>query len=279
MYKSNIYVSPTSSSSVIRSFDDNNASVSGWVAIHSGYIIAPFTGNFRFVGCGDDALVIRFNQKLVFDYGYYSLSLGKKISGPADCNEIATANQGRRILPEKGLYTDKLEVYYPNAFGEHGVAKGLPVSVKMGSVYPIEILYADVEGGQFALALFIERLDSNGKPLKTNPEKLPLFRTTSELPKHMGSSDFPDFDEDSPIWRVVDSQGRPIPLRADLSTNQQKSDPNPKKNVSATRQGNVTTSRGSSTTKTVSGNKPESSPSKTIQTPFGTAQRPVEDEE
>lgn len=279
LYKSNIYVSPTSSSSVIRSFNDNNASVSGWVAIHSGYVVAPFTGNFRFVGCGDDALVIRFNQKLVFDYGYYSLSLGKKISGPSDCNEIATANQGRRLLPEKGVYTDKLEVYYPNAFGKHGVAKGLPISVKMGSVYPIEILYADVEGGQFALALFVERLDSNGKPLKNNPEKLPLFCTSSELPKYIENNDFPDFDKDSPIWRIVDSQGKPIPLRIDEAADKQKSDPNPKKTVSATKQGNATTSRGASTTKTSSGNKPESSSSRIIQTPFGSTQRPVEGEE
>ena len=310
-YSSLFFLENTPSTTMMNRFNDENASAFGWFSIHSGYVIAPFTGQFRFVGCGDDALVVRFNQRLVLDYGFSSLSLGKDLSGPEDCVDPNTT--GRRLLSEKGLYSDKLEVYFPDSFNKHGVAKGLPINVTKGKVYPIEILSSDAGGNYFSIALFVERLDSNGKPLNENPARLPLFRTSSKTPHHPSTVYLPDFDENSPIWKVVDSKGKPIPLRTDLVADvdniifspmaqgllgmkqtsfgssvssqgppisaQQKSDPNPKKTISTTKQDNVTTSRELSTTKTSSGNKPESSSSRIIQTPFGSTQRPVEDEE
>ena len=41
-----------------------------------------------------------------------------------------------------------------------------------------------------------------------------MFRTSSELPEHVSdTNNFPDFDPNSPIWKVVDSKGKPIPSR------------------------------------------------------------------
>ena len=212
-YNSYFYITSVSSSEMIRQFNDDNASSSGWIGVYSGYVVAPFTGIFRFVGCGDDGLVVRFNRQLVLDYGYYSLSLGKSISSPDDCVEgDASKNQAHRAISgKKGLYFDKPDLYFSKTFGSHGIASGLPISVTQGKVYPIEILYTDIEGGNFSVALFIEMLGSNERPLKANPEKLPLFRTSSELPEYVSGGNLPDFDSNSPIWRVVDSGGKPIP--------------------------------------------------------------------
>ena len=40
---------------------------SGWAAIYSGYVVAPFTGKFRFLGFCDDSMVVRFNRQIVID--------------------------------------------------------------------------------------------------------------------------------------------------------------------------------------------------------------------
>ena len=41
----------------------------GWAAVYSGFIVAPFSGKFRFHGYCDDAMVVRFNRKIVLDFG------------------------------------------------------------------------------------------------------------------------------------------------------------------------------------------------------------------
>lgn len=190
----------------------------GWVAIHSGYVVAPFTGKFRFVGYGNDALVVRFDKQLVLDYGAYALSLGKKLDDTWDYYSILSGNAARtdpqkRPVLDNPIYSRcKLEIYFSTLFDKHGLAKGVPVSVKKGQFYPIEVLFSDIERNGFCMALFVERLNSDGTPLNNEPERLPLFRTSSDLPNHGGGS-FPDFDENSPIWMVVDSNGKPISSR------------------------------------------------------------------
>lgn len=256
------------STEYLRVFEDDNASVSGWVAVYSGYVVAPFTGLFRFVGIGDDTLVVRFNRQLVLDYGYYSSSLGKEISGPQDCLETAAQNQGRRILlPEKGLYSDKLETYFPDVYGARGVAKGLPIPVRKGDIYPIEILFSDIGGGSFSMALFIERLSSSGKPLREAPEKLPLFRTNSDLPEHPEDAYHPDFDENSPIWKVVDASGKPVPSRNPAAASTGKTVSEPKKKDSETSAKPASETSASKQEKQASSQQEnDSEPEKTVKT-------------
>ncbi len=262
--------------SVMRSnYTEQSLSNQGWLVIHSGFVVAPFSGKFRFVGCGDDALVIRFNRQIVLDYGCYQMHLGKRIYGPDEYRTFVAQKSKGRLLPEKDFYSGNLEVAFANNFDKLGAAKGLTVSVVKGQVYPIEILYADIGEGKSFLGIFIEPLDHYGKPQNENPDKLPLFRTTPELPSHPTGDSLPDFDEDSPIWNVVDSRGKPIPSRTPASAEQKKmtsepkkttpetstktdsassavqekqtstqpknNDPKPKKTVKTTKRGNVTT--------------------------------------
>ena len=213
--KTPYFYQPTASTTVmIRDrFGEKNITDRGWVIVHSGYVVAPFTGKFRFVGGADDVLVIRFNRQIVLDYGFFSLTLGKYLpSGASDYRSfLANKNQGR-LLPEKDIYFGKLETCFTSELGTRGAAKGVPISVVKGRAYPIDILYTDFCGGSSYLLVMIEELDSLGNPVKKTT-KLPLFRTSSELPAHPGTSTFPDFADNSPIWKVVNASGRPIPAR------------------------------------------------------------------
>lgn len=216
LYQSYFYQPLLSSENAPRTISgDSRVSNAGWIGINAGYVVAPFTGKFRFVGYGDDALVVRFDNQIVLDYGVYALTLGKKLDDTWDWKAILggtaakTDPQNRMVLNNPVYSRCKLETYFPSLFDKRGLAKGVPISVTKGKHYPVEILVADIEQNKFGTALLIERLDSNGVPLKNDPAKLPLFRTSSELPGHSSGS-FPDFDENSPIWRVVDSKGKPI---------------------------------------------------------------------
>ena len=249
LFRSYFYQPFLSSDTAPKTFSgDTRVSGAGWVGIHAGYVVAPFTGTFRFVGYGDDALVVRFDSQLVLDYGCYALSLGKKLDETWDYLAILSGTaartdpQKRPVLDNPVYSRCKLERYSPSLFNNHGLAKGVPIKVTKGRRYPIEILVSDIESNQFGMALFVEQLDSDGKPLKENPSRLPLFRTTSELPDHSGGS-FPDFDEDSPVWKVVDSYGKPISARKKQEDRSAagNDEPKPIRNVTTTRQGNVTT--------------------------------------
>ena len=194
-------------------------STGGWACIYSGRVVAPFSGKFRFVGFCDDILLIRFNNKIVFDYGWYSATLAtnlmflgesfgsfhKVLAGQPE-NE-----RQRRLIADSAIYSKhKLDVYCPQFDDNHGIAKGPVVEVQEGETYPIEILISEVPGGDFALVLFIEQLNENGEPLEPKPDSFTLFRTTLDLPPQNTPEDdrkffMPKFKPYGPIWRVVPS--------------------------------------------------------------------------
>ena len=201
-----------------------------WICIYSGYVVAPFSGKFRFVGFGDDFLVVRMNRDIVFDYGRNSATLGvnlgieKRSSLAAADSEKSRSSKNpiERIMPtiNKGdsgnsFYSkNKLVIRAPEYMNTAsdfgcGLANGSVISVRQGEVIPIEILIGDF-GGNFNYVLFVERLDANGKVL--NPDKpLLLFRTSDVLPPSFSTDSAVAFDKNSPVWKVVDARGKPIP--------------------------------------------------------------------
>ena len=184
---------------------DKVVNPAAWVCIYSGNVVAPFTGKFRFVGTADDVMFVRFNKEIVLDYGYASFSVGEYWTGSSDSNRLALTNDtDRSIRNRSSLYSkQKLEVY--NTSGSIGLAKGLPISIKEGEVYPIEILISEIPGGSYYQALYIERLDANNQPIEQDSGRFTLFRTTLDLPDQPKSSMFPQFNPYGPIFRVVRS--------------------------------------------------------------------------
>ena len=230
---SNFYIGDTSSKTAPQAFGyPDDVKPNCWICIYSGYVVAPFSGKFRFVGFGDDFLVVRFNQSIVFDYGRISATLGVALgtekrstltSSTADSEKSQPSkNPIMRVMPtinkgESGetFYSkNRLVIRSPeymntnSNFGS-GLANGSVINVRQGEVIPIEILVGDL-GGDFNYVLFVERLDANGMAQDQNNSLL-LFRTSEDLPPSFTSSSAVAYDQNSPIWKVVDAKGRSIP--------------------------------------------------------------------
>ena len=289
LLKKPYFYQPSASTAVmIRDrFGEKNITDRGWLIVHSGYVVAPFTGKFRFVGTADDVLVIRFDRQIVLDYGFFSLTLGKYLpSGASDYRSFLTTRSHGRLLPEKDIYSGKLEIGLTGELGTRGAAKSVPINVVKGRAYPIDILYTDFCGGSSYLLVMIEQLDSSGNPIQ-KAAKLPLFRTSSELPAHPGSTSFPDFVDSSPIWKVVDANGRPIPARTKTSPEAKQEKPATSTSSAAKPATSTSTSTSSaakpatsSTTNTAAGTtKATTTPKTTKMNPFGTVERSLEEDE
>ncbi len=185
----------------------------GWVCIYSGNVVAPFTGKFRFIGTGDDILMVRFNKEIVLDYGWHSATLGSYLDD--DLRKSMAGNiqneRHKRMIEDSPLYSKyKLSVYSPTVDYNHGLAKSPVLEVREGEVYPIEILITEFPGIRFNAILFMEQLDENDNPVNEDHEVYTLFRTTLDIPEqstlgpnHTGY--IPQFKPYGPIWRVVRS--------------------------------------------------------------------------
>ena len=196
----------------------------GWMAVYSGYVVAPFTGKIRFLGFCDDMMVVRFNRQIVLDYGLRSLTTGLPMeSGSGDELRVilggnSSMKEEKRMINESPLYSrNKLEISFPEYDG-HGLARSPVLSIQKGQVIPISILLGEQCRDRFSMILLVERLDSSGKSFSDPSKYIYLFRTTTELPDSPRADSFPDFNPNSPIWKVVDSKGKPIPPKASAKT-------------------------------------------------------------
>ena len=189
----------------------------GWVCIYSGNVVAPFTGKFRFIGSGDDIIVVRFNKEIVLDYGWHSATIGSYLGNGWD-DDLRKSMMGdiqneryKRMIAESPLYSKhKLEVYSPEMDHNHGLAKSPVLEVQQGEVYSIEILITEFPGIRFNAFLFMEQLDENNVPINEDHDKqYTLFRTSLGIPtpgEHRPDYGvLPEFKPYGPIWRVVRS--------------------------------------------------------------------------
>ena len=188
---------------------ENEVKPAAWVCIYSGNVVAPFSGKFRFVGAADDVMFVRFNKEIVLDYGCAAYSAGEFWIMNRDENNIRSlkSSSGNEIRNRSPLYRKQsLEVYPARSGGAaYDLAKGLPITVKEGEIYPIEVLVSEIPGGDYSQALYIERLDNNNQPLMDDSSgRMTLFRTTLDLPEQP-QRNFPEFNPYGPIWRVVRS--------------------------------------------------------------------------
>lgn len=205
-----------------------------WVVVYTGRVTAPATGTYRFVGMGDDALAVRFNNELVLESGWSILTrnnmdLGTKKSYQ---NEIISPAVGR------ALYQYEETPHWNRALG--GIASGTTFQVKEGKSYPISILISEIPGNEFGYCLLIEKIETE-KPRRGiyAPDQSPvlqLFRTNATTPdleeieeklKENGKDytvrlplEAPPFAKDSPIWKVTpdrNAESRNIVERAAAS--------------------------------------------------------------
>lgn len=179
-----------------------------WVVVYRGAVRAPKTGKFRFVGAGDDLLLVRFNGRALFDYGYTMATIGTDVvfkhgvlSGSQQ--DDALENKVRRDSPMKPPVTFYKYSTTPQQ-NDHigGMAVGPEFSVEAGKTYPVDILIGEIPGGHFSVSLLIEETgavyqkDSTGSPI------LPLFRLDSQPPAGL-EGQAPPNALDGPVWKSV----------------------------------------------------------------------------
>lgn len=205
---------------------------SGLVVVYHGRVRAPKTGKFRFVGMGDDFLGVTFNKKIVLEAGFLLPSLWKKddpnsfevhnfVQGDPDrVKKHWQAVKDKKLRDFEGYEQDSS---YPNLEtwnkGVGGLTLGKTFEVKEGEVYPIQVIVAEIPGGDFGFVLLIEDV-TNGPGKKGDPKRYDLFRTNFAVPtveslrknlkengvlmKEKTAKQMPRFNEDSPIWTVVE---------------------------------------------------------------------------
>lgn len=190
---------------------------SGWVVVYRGVVTAPESGFYRFVGMGDDTLMVRFNNKLVLEAGWSIPTRGDMVLGTKrSYQEEMISNKNKRAF-----YQYKQTPHWNNVLG--GIPAGEVFKVKKGEKYPIEILVSEIPGNEFGFCLLVEKVKSPGTaprgivPADKSPE-LALFRTNESKPDFSaieraltaGDKDFrvkgfmegPPFKDNSPVWKV-----------------------------------------------------------------------------
>ncbi|HEY2341862.1 MAG TPA: hypothetical protein VGH90_02475 [Chthoniobacteraceae bacterium] len=126
-----------------------------WAAIYKGKVIAPFTGQFRFVGFADDVLEVRFEGKHVLSAGCHMLG------GPA---------------PDKKYVYDFLDRDRQTWYSGMGDRVSAPINVEKGRPYDIEVMIGEEPGGYFCAHLLWEQEGVVYEKDKNNSPILPIFQ-------------------------------------------------------------------------------------------------------
>lgn len=209
LYQNRIHIPLMPAEQAPAAFDcEKEVQPSRWVVVYRGSVTPPKSGRYRFVGAGDDVLVVRFNGRHVFDHGFTSGTTGIHISSNLPFFKGQTENDDLRKLVRRD-YPMKLPVTYheyPTTRNWNqnigGLAVGVEFEAVAGRSYPIEILLSEIPGGLFCASLLIEEVggehpkDPSGAPI------LPLFRLDSGLPEvSPGADNAPPFDPAGPVWK------------------------------------------------------------------------------
>ena len=144
---------------------------SRWVVHYRCYVEMPSSMPFRFVGSGDDFLIVRWNRKIALDDGYETY-----LAGGGNYKDFGVkVTQEYKVDRRPG--------------GLHRLKAGPWIQVTKGTKVPVEVLIGETPGGVFDCYLAIEVAKSS---TKVNGQyegegKLKLFRCNSDpLPAGVG---------------------------------------------------------------------------------------------
>jgi len=137
---------------------------SRWVIHYRCYVEVPNSLPFRFVGSGDDFLIVRWNRKIALDDGYETFLAGG--GNYKDFGEKVTKEY--RIDRKPGTL--------------HRLKAGPWIQATKGAKVPVEVLIGETPGGVFDCYLAIE-VAKSGTKVKGEYEgegKLKLFRCSAD---------------------------------------------------------------------------------------------------
>lgn len=209
LYQNRIHIPLMPAEQAPAAFDcEKEVQPSRWVVVYRGSVTPPKTARYRFVGAGDDVLVVRFNGRHVFDHGFTSGTTGIYIASHVPFFKGETENDELRKLVRRD-YPMKLPVTYheyPTTRNWNrsigGLAVGAEFEAVAGRSYPIEILISEIPGGLFCASLLIEEVGADHPKDPSGAPVLPLFRLDSGLPEVApGADNAPPFDPAGPVWK------------------------------------------------------------------------------
>ncbi|MFD0895099.1 hypothetical protein KBB96_00915 [Luteolibacter ambystomatis] len=187
---------------------------SRWIVLYRGTVVAPESGKFRFVGAGDDVLVVRFNGQNVFDHGFTQGTTALYVPGKTDFlagrkedRDLAKMVRGGAMKMPITFYQYDTTRNWNQSIG--GLAVGAEFEVMAGRSYPLEILISEVPGGLFGAALLIEKSGASYSKASTGSPVLPLFRLDGTLPPATKADNAPPYDPNGSVWKRVDGKIRP----------------------------------------------------------------------
>ena len=144
---------------------------SRWVVHYRCYVEMPSSLPFRFVGSGDDFLIVRWNRKIALDDGYETY-----LAGGGNYKDF-----GVKVTQE--FKVDR------RPGGLHRLKAGPWIQVTKGTKVPVEVLIGETPGGVFDCYLAIE-VAKSGTKVNGQYEgegKLKLFRCNADpLPAGVG---------------------------------------------------------------------------------------------
>ncbi|RYD41620.1 MAG: hypothetical protein EOP85_12405, partial [Verrucomicrobiaceae bacterium] len=187
---------------------------SQWAIVYRGMVTPPKTGKYRFVGSGDDILVVRFNNKNVFDHGYYSGTTEVRIhrsvaamKGEEDNPEVKKMLRRNYPMdqPLKTYQYDTTENYNRTV---GGIGVGPVFQAQAGKSYPIDILLSELPGGLFCACLLIEEVGAKYQTTSDGTPILPLFRFDNSVPPPATTDNAPPYDPNGPVWKVVPGRSK-----------------------------------------------------------------------
>ena len=157
LYATQIFIPTISANEAPKAFQvEGKAQPRRWLAVYRGKVIPPESGSYRFVGAGDDVLVVRFNGRIVLDAGYNGVNALPSVSG----------------FQRAGAYR------FERMGGATAQAwQGSTFEVRAGTVYPMEVVIGEWPGGEGAFCLLLEKIGAeyNNKDSRGNP-LLPIFK-------------------------------------------------------------------------------------------------------
>ncbi len=210
LYQTKIYIPVMAADGAPAAFNcEKDVEPSRWVIVYRGMVTPRKTAKYRFVGAGDDVLVVRFNNRHVFDHGFYGGTTGKYIASMVGGMSASAPDRDlEKTLKDSPMKMPVAFYKYDTTRNWNGAIGGLAVGpvfeARAGTSYPVEILLSEIPGGLFCASLMIEEVGAEYEKASTGSPILPLFRLDNVKPAASSADNAPPFDENAPSWKVAE---------------------------------------------------------------------------
>ena len=177
LYLSQLFIPAIHAEEAPKAFGvEKDVKPSQWMACYSGNIKAPESGNYRFIGFGDDYLIVRLKGQVVFDGSYHNIFPDKTISG-----DFGKAYS----MPDRSIGSNLL------ASPWFALEKDVEI--------PMEVVISEDPGGYFSSLLLIE------KQGQADPKPSPFRLDRVELPNYRPGYDGPEVGHQDMLFGVPPS--------------------------------------------------------------------------